>query len=206
MKVVVVDKPSATQVQVRLASRGIARSSADFHAAEVCATAFGGLFTSRLMQALRVDEGLTYGASCWLASHAAGGAVYIQSSTRTDAVNRLVSRALAECERARDPGIGSDEIVRARTYMTASFPFDIETSPQVAQALGEIALFGLPDDYIETYPSQVSSIGPETTTAFAKAHLPHQDVAIVAVGEAKLLAKALSSFGPVKVVRLSEIA
>ena len=60
-RVVVVDKPDATQVQVRIALPALARSTPEYFPALVANAVFGGGFTSRLMEAIRVNRGLSYG-------------------------------------------------------------------------------------------------------------------------------------------------
>jgi zinc protease len=204
--IVVIHKPGATQVQVRVASRGVARASPEFLAGEVCATALGGLFTSRLMQALRVEAGLTYGASAWLAPHVAGGAVYLQSSTQTESVGRLIAKMLEVAAKARDPGISPDELERSRNFLCASFPFEVETSSQLTQVLGEVELFGLPHDYVARFGERMRGVTDDAVSQFARRYLPDKNFAVVAVGEGKTLAKQLEPFGQVRVAKLREFA
>ncbi|MBM4320086.1 MAG: insulinase family protein, partial [Deltaproteobacteria bacterium] len=62
-QVLLVDKPDAPQAHFAFASPGIRRVEPDRTAVSVVNTLFGGRFGSWLNQKLRVEEGLTYGAS-----------------------------------------------------------------------------------------------------------------------------------------------
>ncbi|MEO1574772.1 MAG: pitrilysin family protein, partial [Pseudomonadota bacterium] len=62
-RVLLVDKPDATQTYFWIGSGGVAKTYPQDAALDVANTLFGGRFTSMLNTALRVESGLTYGAS-----------------------------------------------------------------------------------------------------------------------------------------------
>ena len=63
MAVYLVDKPNAAQSEVRIGHAGAARTvDPDYYALQVCMTALGGQFTSRVNLNLRERHGFTYGA------------------------------------------------------------------------------------------------------------------------------------------------
>src|SRR5262249_8286196 len=68
----VVDKPERAQTQLVVGHAAPPPSHPDFIALHVAATAFGGSFTSRLMQEVRVKRGWSYGSS-FAAVRARGG-------------------------------------------------------------------------------------------------------------------------------------
>lgn len=206
VRVLVVDKPELTQVQVRIASRGIGQRSKAYFAAKVCNGAFGGSFTARLMQALRVEEGLTYGAGSSLMMRSSGGSVHLSSFTRAEAAARLVEKALAVSAAVRTRGFDEDEIRRAKAHLVGSFAFELETNHQVGLWLADLEAYGLADDFLDRYVERLEATTAAEATAFAREHLPHQDYVVAAVGPAKALAKALAAFGPVEVVRPEELA
>ena len=71
-KIVLIDKPDATQTQVRWIRPAFARSSPDFFPALLADTVLGGGFTSRLINEIRVNRSLTYGISSSFAPPACG--------------------------------------------------------------------------------------------------------------------------------------
>src|SRR5262249_43557533 len=62
-RVLLVDKPDATQTYFVIAQPGARRTSSDRVALTLVNTLFGGRFTSMINDELRVNTGLTYGAS-----------------------------------------------------------------------------------------------------------------------------------------------
>jgi len=71
-RVLLVDKPDATQTQIRLGNVAIARSDPEYVPATVANTILGGGFTSQLIEELRIKRSLTY--SAWRGSRAATSA------------------------------------------------------------------------------------------------------------------------------------
>ena len=59
-----IDKPQRTQCQLWIGHRAPAYGTGDFLALMPVETAFGGMFSSRLMQEIRVKRGWSYGAGC----------------------------------------------------------------------------------------------------------------------------------------------
>lgn len=206
VRIRVVDKPGATQVQVRIASRGIPFRSPLQAAARVAVSAFGGGFTARLMQALRVEEGLTYGAGASLRMHAAGGGIVLRSSTRTESLRRLVERALAASARVREEGFSEDEIEWARRRLTTAHAFAQETHLGTADLLTEAALLAGEWGFVEAFPARVRAVAPSEVADFARAYLPERDYVLVAVGEAPRLVEALRPLAPVEVVALRAVS
>ncbi len=92
--VVVVDRPDLTQTQVRIVSGGYGRRSPDYFAGMVTSAVLGGGFTSRLMQEIRVNRGLSYGVRSRFATSAAGGLFYVSSFTKVESTAELVAVAL----------------------------------------------------------------------------------------------------------------
>ena len=62
-RLLLVDKPDATQTYFAIGNVGIAATDPDRVAIRVVNTIFGSRFTSMLNEALRVESGLTYGAN-----------------------------------------------------------------------------------------------------------------------------------------------
>ncbi len=74
-QILLVDKPDATQAQVRVAVPGIGRSDPAYYGAIVADTVLGGGFTSRLVDEIRVNQGLSYSVSTRVVALRKGGAI-----------------------------------------------------------------------------------------------------------------------------------
>src|SRR6202158_314668 len=117
----VVDKPEQTQTQVRIGGLAFPRGHPDFFPAEVLETVFGGVFTSRLMQAIRVDRGLSYGASSSFDPLLAGGSLITATFTKTETTREILEVALGEADKLRRRAPSRKELDAAKTYLSGLF-------------------------------------------------------------------------------------
>ena len=63
---ILVDKPDRTQAQLRIGHLALRYGDPDTAALAIAEAVFGGMFSSRLMQEIRVKRGWSYGAGCAL--------------------------------------------------------------------------------------------------------------------------------------------
>jgi zinc protease len=194
-EVVVVDKPEQTQVQVRIASRGVFRGHPDHFPLTVMNCVLGGSFTSRLMQQIRVKRGLTYGAGSHFDQLAAAGTFVISSFTKTETVGELIDVALEEAQKMRAKGPKPAELSSAQRYISGLYPARLETNESIAAAMADMALFNLPDDWVDQYRERVMAVTPLDAAAAAQKHLPDGDRVIVLVGNASQLEATAARYG-----------
>jgi zinc protease len=204
--VVVVDKPDVTQSQVRIASGGFARRSPDYHAGVVASALLGGGFTSRLMEAIRVNRGLSYGVRSRFATSAAGGLFFISTFTEVETTAEIIDVALEETARFCDGGPTAEELERMQAYLCGLFPLSLETHEQLAEKLADLALYDLPDEEVSAFRERVRAVGPEQAREVARRYFPVGDRLVVAVGPAKAIARSLERWGPVTVLPARKLA
>jgi zinc protease len=201
----VVDKPDATQAQVRLASPGFPRRSPDYFAAAVANAVLGGGFTSRLVEAIRVNRGLSYGVRSRFAMSRAAGIFTVSSFTKNETAGELVRVALDEIARFREEGPSPAEVERAASYLAGLYPLSLETHEQWADRLADLQLYGYPLEEVAGYRERIRAVRPEEAHEVARRHLPSGGGAIVAVGPARQLVPQLEPFGPVRVVPVRRV-
>jgi zinc protease len=203
--VMVVDKPELTQTQVRIVSAGFARRSPDYFPGMVASAVLGGGFTSRLMEAIRVNRGLSYGVRGRFATSVAGGLFYISSFTKAETTVDLVQVALDEVARFVDQGPDGDELERMQNYLCGLFPLSLETHDQIAERLADLALHGLGDDEVTGFRERVRAVTCEDCRRVARRYFPAARPLLVVVGPARQLARSLERFGEVRVVPARKI-
>jgi zinc protease len=204
--VVVVDKPDVTQTQVRIASAGFPRRSPDYFPGVVASTLLGGGFTSRLMEAIRVNRGLSYGVRSRFATSGAGGIFFVSTFTKVETTGEIVKVALEEVTRFCSEGPGDDELERTRSYLCGLFPLSLETHDQLAEKLAELALYDLPEEEVSGFRDRVRAVTAGTAREVARRYFPLEQRVVVAVGPAKAVAAQLEAFGPVRVVPARKLA
>jgi zinc protease len=195
----VLDKPDATQAQVRIATPAIPRRSPEYFPAVVANTILGGGFTSRLMEAIRVNRGLSYGARSRFSMSRSAGIFYVSSFTKTESTAELIEVALDEIRRFRDGGPTAEELERAKGYLCGLFPLSLETHGQIAEKICDLALYGFGIDEVTGYRERVRAVTAEECREVGRRHFPDGRGAVVVVGPAKAVAPALERFGPVTV-------
>lgn len=201
-RVLLVDKPDATQTQIRIGAIGMARNDPELLSSQVANVVLGGGFTSRLIEELRVKRSLTYGASSAFLARRVGGDFRIQTFTKTPTTVETLKLALDVEGAFRSAAIDAKLVTKAKTYMRGQYPLRLETPDAIAMRLAEIEFNGLPQDELETYRSRVAAVTPEIASRAAAAHMPAPDaVAITVVGKASEIKAPLeAAFGEVKVV------
>lgn len=205
-RVTIIDKPDQTQVQFRLAARGIPRGHVDQIPLGVANAALGGVFTSRLMREIRVKRGLSYGAGCHFETLKAAGGYYASSFTKTESIGELIEIARREIDLMRTKGPTAKELATVERYLAGLYPTRLETNDAIAGALADIDTYGLPHDWIERYRDRVISVTAADAARAAAAHLPKaEDATIVLVGNAKAIEPQAKAFGEVHVLAVKDL-
>jgi len=203
-KVVIVDKPDATQTQIVCGNIGIDFKHPDFFPVRVANTIFGGGFTSRLINSLRVKQSLTYDASSSFSAHLSGGMYTISTFTKNETVGEMMDSLLEELRLYRDKGATAEEWKKAQNYITGNFARGLQTPEALALRLTDIEFYGLPRDYIEKYIQNVKSVSLADVNRAAQKYFLLDDLLIVLVTPARQMRAVAEKYGPVTVVELKD--
>jgi len=66
--------------------------------------------------------------------------------------------------------------------------------------VGDLRVFGLPDDYWHSYRTRIGEVTPAEALTAARAHIDPEHALIVVVGSATDIAEGLRAWGPVTVL------
>ena len=203
-RVLLVDKPGATQTYFALANVGSKRGDPAEAAQDLVQTAFGGRFTSMLNTELRVKSGLTYGARSAIDRSRMPGAATISSFTKTESTKAAIDLAIATLDRLHKDGLDAATIASAKHYVAGQFAPDLETAPQLAGQLASMALYGDTRDAIDGYLGRIAAATPEQI-ATARAVFPDsKDLVIVAIGDAARIRDTMKGYGPLTEMKLTD--
>ncbi len=128
-------------------------------AIETMNTALGGSFTSRINMNLREDKGWSYGAGGGV-PYARGERIYsVSAGVQSD----KTAESLAELRRELTEVVGSRpltdaEISAARSNMVQGMAGNWETNAAIAGELQSMVVWGVPENYYETYGQRVGSM------------------------------------------------
>ena len=203
-RVLLVDKPDATQTYFRIGNLGIERGNPDEPSLEVVNTIFGGRFTSWLSTELRIKSGLSYNAHSAFVRRRVPGSFYISSFTRTDDTGKAVDLALEVLERLHRTGPTEDELKSSKNYIRGQYPPDFETAGQLAGAAADLEFFGLDRDTINNFTQRTDAVTLADAKRVIAERFPRKDLVIVLVGQAAKVRKLASKYGAVTEKRTAD--
>jgi zinc protease len=183
-KLLLVDKPDATQTFYMIGNVGIARTNPDRVYAQVINTLFGGRFTSMLNSALRIQSGLTYGARSSFIQRKAAGPFVISTFTPNETTGQAIDMTLDVLKRLHEKGITEEELKSAKSYLKGQFPPTIETSDQLAALIAQLEFYGLNESDINTYYAKVDSMTMADAQRIIKQYFPLDNLVFALVGKA----------------------
>ncbi|MFN3466387.1 MAG: M16 family metallopeptidase [Candidatus Brocadiales bacterium] len=192
------DKPDLTQTEIRLGLLGSERKSQDFFPLLLLNHILASGPSSRLYAELRAKRGLTYGVNGRFYARKERGPFFIRTHTRNETTLEALQLLLKGLEQVRQEGISQEELDDARAYHTGSFPLGLETPAQTASQLLEQELYGLPDDYLETYLERLGAVTLEEVNQLAKRVFTPDNRVIVLVGKASEVLEQIQSLGAVE--------
>ncbi|HEX2194270.1 MAG TPA: pitrilysin family protein [Candidatus Limnocylindria bacterium] len=201
-RVVIVDRPGSVQSELRLGHLGIERTSPRYFPALVLGALLGGVFGSRLNLRLREELGYTYGARAGFDPRRAAGPFSASAAVQTEVTADAMREMLVQLDRIRDAAPELGELREVRDFLVGVFPLRFETTGGVAVAMEPLAVYGLPDDYWQTYRANLEAVGPEEVLAAARDLIRPDELLMLVVGDAQRVRSEVEagSFGPVEVV------
>jgi len=194
-RVFLLDRPGAPQTVMVAAQLAPPRGGdAEFPFA-ILNTVFGGSFVSRLNMNLREDKHWSYGARSRLLETRGPRIVSAGASVQTDKTSESLTEILKEVR-----GIAgavpptADEIETAKSGMTLTLPGRWEATNAVAESVGEIVTFGLPDTYFDGYADRVRAVTTEQLTAGA-AHFHPDHLVWIVIGDLVTIEEGVRALG-----------
>ncbi|MBM4162231.1 MAG: insulinase family protein, partial [Ignavibacteria bacterium] len=205
-QIYLVDKPEAAQSEIRIGRIGAERLTEDYFPLVVMNTILGGSFTSRLNQNLREQHGYTYGAGSSFDFRLLPGPFLAGSAVQSAVTDKALTEFMNELTRILQPS-SDEELTRAKNYLALRYPRSFQTASQIAGELGEVVTYSLPDDYFNTYVQRVLSVTKEDVVRVAKKYLDPEAVAIIIVGDRKVIEKGLRdlNLGPVNNLSIEDV-
>jgi zinc protease len=155
----------------------------------------GGAFTSRLNLNLRERQGFTYGVSSSFAMRRNRGPFAVSTAVQTEVTAAALTEIMKEVDGIHAGPVRPEEVEDARNYLAGIFPLRLQTTDGVASRLAELALYGLPDDYFDSYRDRILAVTVADVERVAREHLRPKEMAAVIVGDASKIRDSLEALG-----------
>ncbi len=195
-KLVVVDRPGSVQATFLVGCVGVTRRDPDAWPLDVAMTIYGGAFSSRLVQNLRVEKGYTYSTGAVSTWAACRGAVKTWASVRTDVGAAALTEILREMRRMGTEAVAVEELERGRRREAGLHLLSLQTASGLARELADLWLAGLAPEALGETMDALSRITAEDVRRVSHAYLDPDRATVVAVGDGRKLGEGLSSFDP----------
>lgn len=190
--VAIVPREGAAQSELRIGHLVTGRTTPDYPALQVMNAVLGGQFVSRVNLKLREEKGYTYGARTGFDWRRGPTPFALSAAVHTAATVDAIADSLAEIKAIRGSRPPTDaELHLAKASLTRGFPRNFETCQQVARAVGQLVLYGLPDTYFETFVPQVNSVTGDQLVAAASRHLDPATLTTIVVGDHAVIGSQL---------------
>jgi zinc protease len=193
-RLLLIDKPDATQTYFAIGNVGTAVNDPDRFAIRVVNTIFGGRFTSELNEALRVESGYTYGAVSFFDSHKSPGPFEISSFTKNETTTPAIDLALQVLDKLHKDGVTPAQLASAKAYIKGQYPPNIETSSQLARRIALNEFYGLSDDEVNQLEARIDAVTPEIANKAIEKHFPMDNLVFVLIGKASEIRPAVKKY------------
>lgn len=198
-KVYLVDRSDSVQTTIALGNIAIDRRSSDYLPMVILNYVLGGGPAARLFLKLREEKGYTYGVYSGFTALQYPGPWSAGGDVRTEVTANALTEFFNEIRRIRDEKISAAELAAARRAITASFALALEQPSRVLNFAVTRAIYGLPDDYWETYPAKIQLVSADDVQRVARKYLNPDHMQLVAVGDGRKIRAALEKYGSVEV-------
>ena len=193
-KLLLVDKPDATQTYFAIGNVATAAGEPDRVAIRLVNTVLGGSFTSLLNEALRVESGLTYGVVSAFDPRKAPGPFGIYSYTKNESTVQALDMALQILQKLHQQGITAEQLASAKSYIKGQFPPSIETSRQLAQIIAINEFYGLEDSEINDLEARIDAVTPAIAQQVIQKHFPADNLVFTLIGKSSEISAAVQKY------------
>ena len=180
----IVDRPGSAQANIVLANLAISRNDPDYFAFLVMNQVLGAGASSRVFMNLREEKGYTYGAYTRTDMKRNAGDFEATAEVRTAVTGDSLKEFFYELNRIRDDDVPENELADAKNFLVGVFPIRAETQEGLINLMVSQELYGLHDDYLQTYRDQVSAITSADVRRVANKYIHPEKLAVVIVGDA----------------------
>jgi zinc protease len=193
-----VEKEDVNQSSINMVGLGIRRDNPDYYAVRVFNEAFGGGFSSRLMQRIRTAKGLAYAVGGGIGSafdHP--GTLRLSMGTKSATTIESIVALDEQIDDVTKHPISEAEIKRAKDSILNGFVFNLDSPDKILRERMAYEFYGYPADYLDRFRSGVEKVTPADVARAAAKYLHKDQLAVLVVGHTSEFDKPLSSLGSV---------
>jgi zinc protease len=191
-----VNRPGAVQSQLRMSAQAVSRTDERYPALQLANLAFGGFFSSRLVENIREDKGYTYHARSALEFTPSGATLLLDTDTASSATAAALLEIRYELGRLGLTPPSESEVDTVRKYAIGSLLISTSSQSGLASQIAALAALGLGVDWLVEHPMRLAAVTAEEIAQAALDFFAPAHYTGVIVGDASQLG-ALRGLGGV---------
>lgn len=199
-EIVLVHRPGSVQSNILIGNLTFPPTDTASYAAAIANQVLGGGADSRLFMILREEKGWTYGAYSSVIRRQNMGAFLASAEVRTEVTDSALGEMLTQLTRLRTEPVNAEDLDAAKGALVGRFPLSIETANQVAGAVLNARLLGLPSDYLSTYRTRLAAVDAASLQRAAARLITPDASLVVIVGDATKVLETVERYGPVRML------
>ncbi|MEW6456791.1 MAG: pitrilysin family protein [Acidobacteriota bacterium] len=202
-RILIVDDPDQTQSQIRIGRISfVSKKDPDFPAAVLANTILGGGFTSRLVNEVRVNRGLTYGINSSFVNYKSGGVFLVSTFTKNKSTLETIKIIIDELKKFKETSVTDAELEGAKNYITGQFPRGLETNNKLASQIGEIEFFNYPPEILKNFLTEIKKVTKDDIQRVSQKHFDLGNFTLLVLSNAKEVEEDLKELGKYEVKRM----
>ena len=199
-KIVLVNRPSSVQANILVGYPALSATDPRQYALTVANRVLGGGAHARLFTILREQKSWTYGSYSSVSDTRGVGDFTASVEARNAVADSALVELLSQLSRLRSEPVSAQEFADAKNAITGSYPLELETASQLALAIANARLLGLPANYVATYRNRIAAVTPAAVQSVVRQVVRPNAALVVVVGDAGVLRDRLAKIAPVTVV------
>ena len=147
------------------------------------ASTLGGGFTSRLVQRLREQMGITYGARAGMDYRSSAGPFVIGTAIQTPSTAVGLTEIIKILDNLAATDVPAEELDKSKQNLIRALPSLFDTNASTAGAFADLAIFGLPDNWYASYAANVRKVTAKDVRKVASTLIPSKNMVFSIVGD-----------------------
>ena len=191
------------QTVVRMGPLGIDKDNPDLYAIRVMDYILGGGFTSRLTTEIRSNQGLAYNVGSYFEIGRRFTGVFVaETETKTESTAKAITLMRDIITGMTTAPVTDQELALAKDSIVNSFLFGFTRPDVIVNQQARLEYYAYPQGYLENYRNRIARVTKEDVLRAARQYLHPGAIVLMVVGNPDKLDKPLSTFGPVRELKL----
>ncbi len=173
----------AEQTHIMMGAPCIATNNPDYFALALGNYLLGenGL-SSELFNEIREKRGLAYHVGSRILTLKEPGPFVIKLQTKHNQTQESIACVKETLRRFLKEGPSQEAVEEAKNGLIRAFPLGLNNNAKLSDKLSTIAFYGLPLDFMDTYPKTIQSLTHTQVKAALQKHLDPEKMALIMVG------------------------